>query len=94
MGQEVSLTPGTRLVRKRYRAYSKTWEHDHCSFCFAKFMEPSASETTLGDPDKDIRTEGYTTTAEFERGAGYEWVCLDCYSDFSEEFGWVEVAST
>lgn len=91
MGQEVSLVPGTRLVRKRYRAYRETWEHDHCSFCSAKFMDPSA---TGAHPDEGALTEGYTTTSEFKLGAEYEWVCLACYADFSEEFGFVEVAPT
>ncbi|WP_432876231.1 hypothetical protein ACQPYH_25820 [Kribbella sp. CA-245084] len=43
--------------------------------------------------DEDVRTEGYATTAEFIRGADYEWVCDDCCADFAEEFGWVLVES-
>lgn len=41
---------------------------------------------------EQVRTEGYTTTDRFERGADYEWVCLDCFEDFAEEFRWVVVA--
>jgi hypothetical protein len=26
---------------------------------------------------------------DFQRGADYEWICLNCFVDFSDEFGWV-----
>jgi len=66
----------------RYRAWSDSWQHDHCEFCSAKFAEsaPSGEEETLA--------EGYTTTAEHLQGAKYHWVCPDCAADFAEEFGW------
>jgi hypothetical protein len=43
---------GAAFTRKPYRAYSATWEHDHCAGCWAKFMEPPAEELH----------EGYATT--------------------------------
>jgi hypothetical protein len=90
MGQEASLPPGTRLISKTYQSPRPGWDHDHCSFCSVKFMAAVDAAQMAGE---DVRTEGYTTTQEFERGADYEWVCFDCFADFSEEFGWVVVGS-
>jgi hypothetical protein len=87
MGQEAALPPGTELVRKTYRAPRTSWDHDHCSFCFTKFVPPDAASHMM----EPVLTEGYTTTDRFERGAAYEWVCLDCFDDFAEEFRWVVV---
>jgi hypothetical protein len=42
-GQERYLR-GAVLVWKRYRARSESWDHDHCSFCWATFMDPDLSE--------------------------------------------------
>jgi len=41
-GQEDYLR-GATLVRKRYKAWSEDWEHDHCEFCWTKFMDPDFS---------------------------------------------------
>jgi hypothetical protein len=41
-GQEQYLADVT-LVRKHYRAQSEEWEHDHCAFCWSKFIDPSHS---------------------------------------------------
>ena len=72
-GQERYLQ-GAALIRKRYRAKSAEWEHDHCAFCWAKF------------PDE--ATEGYATTAEHPQGADYHWVCERCFDDFADLFEW------
>ncbi len=42
------------------------------------------------DPDQtaDSLTEGYTTTADHERGDGYHWICSLCFDDFAERFAW------
>lgn len=86
MGQESALPPGTHLVRRTYDAPRPGWDHDHCSFCFAKFVSRDAANVLA---ELDVRTEGYTTTDAHERGANFEWVCLECFDDFAEEFGWV-----
>jgi len=70
---------GATLVRKSYRAYSETWDHDHCSFCWATFRD---------SPEPDVLTEGYATTAEHERGADYHWICKQCFDDFADLFDW------
>ena len=64
---------GRTLVRKPYRPPRPDWDHDHCSFCWAKFMEPGAPETLH---------EGYATEDEAC------WVCAECFDDFRELFGW------
>jgi len=50
-GQERYLK-GATLSLKKYSAQKEGWDHDHCEFCGAKFMEASKSETL---------TEGYAT---------------------------------
>ncbi|HKJ34936.1 MAG TPA: hypothetical protein VKA36_00065 [Solirubrobacterales bacterium] len=90
MGQEKFLPSGTTWVHKRYRAESETWEHEHCEFCAAKFMDPDYSDqhrqAIANDPR--ILTEGFTTTGQHPKGPGYYWVCANCFGDFAEELGW------
>jgi hypothetical protein len=49
------------------------WDHDHCAFCWAKFLVAGAGEGLH---------EGYVTED------GYHWICGRCFEDFREEFGW------
>jgi hypothetical protein len=88
-GQERYLR-GVVLVWKPYRARSDRWEHDHCSFCRAKFMDPTFSKTArrVIEEHPDVLTEGYTTTVSHEQGADYHWVCKQCCEDFSGLFEW------
>jgi hypothetical protein len=80
MGQERYLQ-GARLVHRTYEPYSESWEHDHCAFCQRKLAAADAGiPSTLAG--------GYTTTAEHEQGAGYHWVCDECFADFAERFEW------
>ncbi len=66
-----------RPSNQAYRVHSEAWEHDHCEFCWAKFMDPTFSpasrEQVAADPE--ILTEGYTTTAAHSNGADYHWIC-------------------
>jgi hypothetical protein len=62
---------GSPFVRKNYVAYSDSWDHDHCEFCFSKF---SASEL-------DALRSGYATADN------YYWVCDECFKDFATMFG-------
>ena len=81
---------GAALKWKRYRVWSETWEHDHCEFCWAKFMDPDFSEDHRQyiAEHADVLTEGYTTTAEHEHGAEYHWICKPCFDDFVDRFQW------
>ena len=71
-GQEKYLK-GINLSWKKYTQYRKGWDHDHCEFCGAKFMESEGP---------DILTEGYASEDN------YRWICKKCYEDFRTEFGW------
>ncbi len=88
-GQERYLR-GAALVWKPYHARSETWEHDHCSFCWAKFIDPNFSDTAhrFIEEHPEVLTKGYTTTAEHEHGADHHWVCKQCYDDFVNLFEW------
>lgn len=70
-GQEAYLR-GATLVRRHYRA-TATNDHDHCQFCWAKFMEADFA---------GVLREGYATPD------GYRWICETCFRDFRELFGW------
>ena len=74
MGQEKYLK-GINLTWKKYTKYRDDWDHDHCTFCSAKFMESEAP---------DILKEGYASDDN------YYWVCKECYEDFKDEFAWSE----
>jgi hypothetical protein len=70
-GQERYLANATLF----WRAWHQTrphWDHDHCSFCSAKFMDR--------DDVANVLREGYTTDAE------YYWVCRECARDFASRF--------
>ena len=59
-GQETYLE-GATLIRKRYTAWSEDWDHDHCVFCWATFMDPDLSpesRKSVGQ-NPEILTEGY-----------------------------------
>lgn len=68
---------GVTLYRKAYVRYSETWEHDHCEFCWDKFMEGS---------EPDVLHDGYATDDN------YRWICQTCFDDFKDLFDW-KVAS-
>jgi len=70
-GQERYLKEVT-LSYKKYSALNESWDHDHCEFCGAKFMENN----------DDFLTEGYTTEDK------YRWVCSQCFEDFKLEYKW------
>jgi hypothetical protein len=78
------------LTWKRYHARRETWDHDHCAFCWAKFMDPDLSKDgrRVIEANADVLTEGYATTAEHERGPDYHWICRRCFEDFSDLFRW------
>ena len=65
------------LVWKEYTAPGETWEHDHCEFCWTKFMEKGPL-----DNEAQIERAGYTT--EDER----HWICRRCFDDFRAMFQW------
>ena len=62
------------LVKRKYQQWNDIWEHDHCSFCWAKFAEESHIPDALH--------EGYATEDEGD------WICEDCFNDFKDLFQW------
>jgi len=76
-GQENYLA-GVTLVRRPYRRYAAKpkWDHDHCAFCWAKFMV---------EDHPDVLHEGYATLDD------YHWICERCFKDFRELFRWTVV---
>ena len=73
-GQDRYLTRA-RLVFRPYRRHGESpdWDHDHCEFCFAKFMV---------EDTPDVLHEGYCTPDE------RRWICPTCFRDFREQFMW------
>ena len=69
---------GVTLAHRRYRRYAANpnWDHDHCAFCWAKFMI---------EDHPDVLHQGYATLDD------YHWICETCFEDFKEKFGWVVV---
>lgn len=72
--QQRYLPPGTPFVRVAYAPRPRN-DHDHCEMCSAKFM--------LGSRPDTLQT-GFKTIDDDR------WVCEPCWSDFAQEFGWVE----
>lgn len=72
---QVRYLQGAVLVRRSYRRYARNpeWDHDHCAFCWAKFIV---------DDYPDTQHEGYCTEDE------YHWICDQCFTDFRDRFGW------
>ena len=73
-GQEKYLL-GASLVRRSYRRYAgnREWDHDHCAFCWAKFMV---------EDHPGVLHEGYATPDD------YHWICDQCFSEFRDRFQW------
>lgn len=81
---------GAALVHQKYTVWTETWEHDHCEFCFAKFMDPNFSELhrQFIEENADVLIEGYATSDGDESGARYRWICDACLEDFKDRFEW------
>ena len=58
-----------------FRVYRKSWNHEHCSFCFS----------SIGTQEDDLHSGYCTTDVEPSRE---EWICEKCYHDFHALFGW------
>jgi hypothetical protein len=58
-GQEKYLK-GITLQGKVYEQLSPDWDHDHCDFCWAKFMDRDLPE---------VLREGYVTFDD------HHWIC-------------------
>ena len=63
---------GVSLIYRRYKPTAGN-DHDHCAFCWAKFMV---------EDYPDVLHEGYSTLDS------YHWICNQCFRDFSDKFHW------
>jgi hypothetical protein len=70
-GQERYLSNAT-LFWRSWQQSRPNWDHDHCSFCWAKFLDR--------DDAPDVLREGYTTDD------AYRWICASCAADFAARF--------
>lgn len=88
-GQE-SYLQGATLEWVRYRRWRESWDHDHCSFCWARFAEAGATSPMAPEPGtpSEIRVEGYATVDMPDRPDHYFWICKRCFEDFKDKFGW------
>lgn len=75
---------GVAFAYRPYRRWSASWDHDHCDGCMVGFSEDSA---------EDLH-EGWTTTAAYEKGAEYCWVCSECFDRHKDRLDWCEVTDT
>ena len=73
LNNQENYLKGVDLSWKIYTKYSENWDHDHCAFCWAKFMQ---------EPGPEILTEGYATPDN------YHWICKTCFEDFKTLFNW------
>jgi hypothetical protein len=69
---QVNYLMGVSLVHRHYEPATGN-DHDHCSFCWAKFMAAD---------HPDILHAGYATTN------GSDWICDQCFHDFRARFQW------
>jgi hypothetical protein len=74
-GQEAYLA-GATLKHCRYRRSSSNpkWDHDHCEFCWKKFVVTRGPE---------VSPMAFATLDE------YRWICEACFADFRAQFRWV-----
>src|SRR5882757_1219191 len=89
-GQEDTLQ-GATLTWKNYQVLTAEWEHEHCAFCFRKFLDPAYSDWSRQalkkEPGKHA-DQGYTTVGSELVKAGAEWICQKCFADFKDDFRW------
>jgi hypothetical protein len=88
-GQEAYLL-GATLTLRRYQAPSGNWEHEHCAFCWATFLDENYSEASSASLREDpaLLGEGYTNEHSDRASAGEHWICPACFEDFREDFAW------
>jgi hypothetical protein len=63
---------GVSLSFQQYRPGPGN-DHDHCEFCWAKFM---------------VEGNGDTLHAGFATADQYRWICEPCFTDFRDMFRW------
>lgn len=74
-GEQDECLKNLKFQYKEYKNPRDGWDHDHCEFCWHKFME---------NPDgmENCSKQGYCSID------GRYWVCAKCFKDFKEKFNW------
>ncbi len=64
-------------------------EHEHCEFCWTKFMDPNFSDghRAFIETNPDVLTRGYASTESWSPGIHKYWVCPTCFEDFRQRLG-------
>lgn len=89
-GQEDYLSD-LRLTWRRFQAYSGSWDHEHCEFCWKKFVDEDYApwmRAVLQSDSPEHAGFGYTNLRHEEVPAGRFWICRECFDDFASEFRW------
>lgn len=92
-GQDEYLA-GVEFTWRRYQALRADWEHEHCEFCWHKFLDPGYSEIhkrVLEDQPDRHSSAGWANVRSSEYPAGRFWVCAECFEDFSGDVAWKQV---
>lgn len=59
--------------------YREGWDHDHCSFCWAKI-----SDRPFDEHDEHVQLSAAWVTTD----DNYSWICPTCFDDFRQRFEW------
>ena len=89
--RDVESYAGATWTWKNYQALSAQWEHEHCEFCWHKFLDPNYSPAHLKALDNypdEHSPAGYTNLADDGLAPGTIWVCERCFADFQDECSW------
>jgi hypothetical protein len=78
---------GVAIVCGRFRQTAEDFDHAHCEFCWAKFMDPEYRAIRGYQTPEDVLKEGYHTQD------GYRWICNSCFEDFQDIFRWKVVTA-
>jgi hypothetical protein len=105
---EAEWMHGAQLQRVRFSAPTEDWDHEHCTLCWAKFMDET-SEDTLSegyvhgyDREASIAALEDRRSPALETSSGLivvksptteDWICPVCFDDFAERFGWTATSA-
>jgi hypothetical protein len=85
---------GATLIWKPYGRWSESWDHDHCGFCWAKFVE-AEDLASYAEDDHEMVTEGYAAQATGPEGEDdYHWICASCFEEFKWKARWKVIETT
>ncbi|MDP1777186.1 MAG: hypothetical protein Q8K90_01060 [Brevundimonas sp.] len=78
--QSAAHLRGQAFVFKPCTQYREGWDHDHCAGCGDRLAEAAVSPEALH--------AGWAITADYIKGADYEWVCADCFTLLKDALAW------